>query len=116
MDWAQVQPGERVLDVGCGCGATSLELLARVGPQGQVVGLDVSAPMLERARQRDSAPQWVLADAASHPFETSFDRIFSRFGVMFFPQPIRAFAHLRQQLRPGGRLAFICWQPLPLNP
>jgi SAM-dependent methyltransferase len=120
MDWSEVGPGERVLDVGCGCGSTSLELAERVGPSGQVVGLDVSAPMLEHAKRRSQSqavrPDWRLADAASHSFEEPFDLIYSRFGVMFFGQPEAAFAHLAKQLKPSGRMCFLCWRPLALNP
>lgn len=120
MELAQLRPGEHVLDVGCGCGSTSLQLLPRVKPSGSVTGLDVSAPMLEHARSQTSSlkegPQWVLADAATYQFPTPFDVIYSRLGVMFFAQPAAAFSHLHKQLRKGGRMAFICWQPLPLNP
>ncbi|MBS2037301.1 class I SAM-dependent methyltransferase [bacterium] len=116
MEWADLAQGERVLDVGCGCGSTSIQLADRVGLSGSVTGVDVSAPMLDRARQRSSRPHWLEADAGSHPFPARFDLIYSRFGVMFFADPASAFAHLRSLLNPGGRLAFICWRPLALNP
>lgn len=121
IDRARLAPGETVLDVGCGCGATSLELARRVGAGGSVTGLDISAPMLQRARERAheaglAQVTFENADAQTHPFAPAFDLIFSRFGVMFFAQPAEAFANLRRALRPGGRLSFVCWQALPENP
>ena len=125
---AAPQPGEAVLDIGCGAGATSFELARAVGAAGSVVGVDVSEPLILRARERaQSLGQSIdfrLADA-SHPLFApgSFDLLFSRFGVMFFDDPIDAFTQLRKTLKPGGRLAFACWQApakndwytLPLN-
>jgi SAM-dependent methyltransferase len=114
--------GERALDVGCGCGDTTLALARRVAPGGTVVGIDVSAPMLARARERAAEAalaglRFVEADAQTHPFPpASFDLVFSRFGVMFFADPPAAFRNLRTALRPGGRLAFVCWQGLAENP
>ena len=121
MDRSTVQPGERVLDVGCGCGDTTVELAGRVAPGGTVTGIDISAPMLERARERartqGAAARFELADAQTHAFAPAIvDVIFSRFGVMFFTDPTAAFANLRRALTPGGRLAFVCWQALPDNP
>jgi SAM-dependent methyltransferase len=122
MDRADVRAGDRVLDVGCGCGGTTIDLASRVGPQGEVVGIDISSPMLEhaesRARQAKIANlQFRNADAQSYDFAApDFDVLYSRFGVMFFADPSRAFANLRRALRPGGRLAFVCWQPLDRNP
>ena len=121
MDRTAVRPGERVLDVGCGCGDTTIELAKRVGPSGKVLGVDVSAPMLEHASRRITAAGVKNAtvergDAGAHRFEPgSFDVLFSRFGVMFFPDPTAAFANLRGALRAGGRLGFICWQPIDRN-
>lgn len=121
LERAAPQPGESVLDVGCGCGHTSLELAERVGPTGTVVGIDVSRPMLERARERQAQRglphlAFVAADAQTHTFAPrGVDLIFSRFGVMFFADPGRAFANLHGALRPGGRLCFVCWQELPKN-
>jgi SAM-dependent methyltransferase len=116
---AAVRPGERVLDVGCGCGQSALELAERVGPGGSVLGIDLSSPMLARARERAAALAHVSfenADAQIHPFEAaSFDLVFSRFGVMFFADPPAAFANLRRALVPGGRLSFVCWQAAPRN-
>ena len=116
---AAPKPGEHVLDIGCGCGATGLLLADAVGAGGHVTGLDVSAPMLDRARQRSAGVtqlDWVLADAARHVFRPgSFDLLFSRFGVMFFGDPVAAFANLRQSLKPGGRIVFACWRALTEN-
>jgi SAM-dependent methyltransferase len=121
MERAGVGAGERVLDVGCGCGDTVLELARRVGPSGRVVGIDVSAPMLARARERAAAAQAAnvhleLTDAQTHAFAGAFDVVFSRFGVMFFVDPVAAFTNLLAALRPGGRLGFVCWQTLAENP
>jgi SAM-dependent methyltransferase len=119
---AAVQPGERVLDVGCGCGDTTLALVRTVGARGRAVGVDVSAPMLARARERAAAEglanaEFLQADAQTHAFApASFDAVVSRFGVMFFADPTAAFRNLRAALAPGGRLAFACWQGLPENP
>jgi len=103
-------PGEQVVDVGCGCGDTSLELARRVGPEGGVLGLDISAPMLEVARGRAEAAgahnlAFREADAQTAALPGGRDAVFSRFGVMFFADPEAAFANLRRSLRPGGRLA-----------
>ena len=112
--------GDRVIDVGCGCGATTLEFAARVAPTGEVLGVDVSGPMLDWARQR--APQhlpiqFALADATLHPFEdASANLVASRFGVMFFADPARSFANLRRALRPRGRVVFACWRAARENP
>jgi SAM-dependent methyltransferase len=122
MDRAQIAAGERVLDVGCGCGATTLELARRVGPSGTATGIDISNVMLERARQmaaqaRTPNVRFENADAQTYAFAPqSFDVVFSRFGVMFFADPTAAFANLRTGLRVGGRLAFVAWQAVHLNP
>lgn len=112
--------GERVLDIGCGCGATTLELAARVAPSGKVTGIDISAPMIARAHERAATlshpPAFELADASVHRFApASFDLLFSRFGVMFFDDPVAAFANLASSLAPDGRLVFICWRALVEN-
>jgi SAM-dependent methyltransferase len=116
--------GERALDIGCGCGHTSLDLAARVGPEGSVTGVDISAPMLGVARHLadeaggDSAPMAFLeADAQTHAFQASdYDVVFSRFGVMFFEDPVAAFINIRSAMSSAGRLAFCCWQPRAVNP
>ena len=114
--------GERVLDIGCGCGHTTLEIAARVAPGGVAVGIDISAPMLEVAR-RSALPnsagraQFRQADAQVADLgQAAFDALYSRFGVMFFADPVAAFASVRQSLRSGGRLSFVCWRPLAVNP
>jgi SAM-dependent methyltransferase len=112
------KPGERVLDVGCGAGETSLLLAKAVGPAGAVTGVDISAPLLAVARRRGAGmanAAFVEADAARHPFAADCDLVASRFGVMFFDDPTAAFANIRTALKPGGRLAFICWRPAQEN-
>ena len=122
MERARVAAGERVLDVGCGCGQTTLQLAAKVGPRGSVTGIDISTPMLERARARAAERElaqvrFLNADAQTTAVgAAAFDLVFSRFGVMFFSDPRAAFANLRASLAPGGRVAFVCWQDLKLNP
>ncbi len=122
MDRAAPAPGHRVLDVGCGGGATTIDLANRVAPGGSVTGIDISSVMLAQANERSLPDNGVSvafqnADAETHPFEdASFDHIFSRFGVMFFQNPAAAFANLRKALRPKGRLTFICWRTPPQNP
>jgi ubiquinone/menaquinone biosynthesis C-methylase UbiE len=120
VDRARPKLGERVIDVGCGSGATTVAFAEKVGVSGHVLGIDVSGPMLERARQR-LAPRlsidFVLADATVYPFEpASFDLLASRFGVMFFAEPVQSFANMRQALRPSGRVAFACWREPRENP
>jgi SAM-dependent methyltransferase len=114
-------PGERILDIGCGAGATLLELAPAVGSTGEVVGIDPSRPLLELARTRVAAAglsnvTLLEADAAHHALAPSFQALFSRFGVMFFADPVRAFQNLKGALASGGRLAFACWQGLAENP
>jgi SAM-dependent methyltransferase len=120
IDRARPKAGERIVDVGCGCGATTSALAQRVGPTGRVFGIDVSAPMLARARQIAPAGlpiDFELADATIYPFEPqSFDLLASRFGVMFFAEPVLSFANMRRALRPSGRLAFACWREPRDNP
>src|SRR3984957_13830050 len=117
---AAPKPGDRVIDVGCGCGATPIDCAARVSPGGDVLGLDISEPMLARARRR--APQnlpirFERADATLYDFKPhAANLVASRFGVMFFADPARSFANLRTGLKPGGRLVFACWREAKQNP
>jgi ubiquinone/menaquinone biosynthesis C-methylase UbiE len=117
---ADARPGDSVIDVGCGCGTTVQGLAQAVGPGGRVTALDVSAPMLGRARERLAGfdnVDFVLADAALHAFPPAMaDLLFSRFGVMFFGDPTAAFARLRRAIKPGGRVVFACWRAPALNP
>ncbi len=109
-------PGEHVLDIGCGTGTTSLELARLVGASGHVTGVDVSAPMVDEARRRAAGTgldntSFVVADAGVHQFEPRhYDGAFSRMGIMFFAEPVAGFTNLRRALRPGGRLSFVCWR------
>ena len=124
IDRAAPRAGERIIDVGCGCGGTSMALASRVAPTGFVLGVDISGPMLARAQQL--APKgaserlpvdFVLADATVYPFDPgSFDLLVSRFGVMFFAEPAISFSNLRRALRPLGRMAFACWREPRENP
>lgn len=115
---ANAQPGETAIDVGCGPGTTTAALAAAVGPEGHVLGVDISQVLIDAAATRRlSNATFVVADAAAHPFEAaSVDLIFSRFGVMFFADPVAAFANLRRALKPSGRLAFVCWRSPQDNP
>lgn len=113
--------GERLLDIGCGSGGSTLELARLVGPGGQLLGIDISAPMLGLARRRATEAgldnvRFVEADAQTTKLEPhAFDGLFSRFGVMFFDNPAGAFTNLHGALKPGGRLAFVCWRAMAEN-
>ena len=119
---AAPRSSERVIDVGCGAGAGAFALARAVAPGGDVLGVDVSAPLLERAEERRRldgirAVAFRRADAQDHPFEPGArDLVASRFGVMFFADPVAAFANLARGLRPGGRIAFVAWDALEHNP
>jgi SAM-dependent methyltransferase len=118
---AAINEGERVLDVGCGTGGTTLAAARMTGAKGNCVGADISAPMLDAARGRAengrAAATFIQADAQTHAFEAeTFDTIISRFGVMFFGDPVAAFANLRRGVRAGGRLCFAAWRGAEENP
>jgi ubiquinone/menaquinone biosynthesis C-methylase UbiE len=121
LDHAAPELGERVIDIGCGSGTTVLELAGRVGPSGHVLGADVSKPSVEKARERVAAagvPQAeiVLCDVSNHIFPAnSFDLAFSRFGVMFFADPVATFANIRKAMKPDGRLALAVFRRLQEN-
>jgi ubiquinone/menaquinone biosynthesis C-methylase UbiE len=121
LNAAAAQPGERALDVGCGCGASTLALGRAVGVNGAVLGADVSRPMLEIARRRAAEAglahvTFAEADTSSAGLPKDLDLIFSRFGVMFFADPVQAFAHMRRAMKATGRLAFVCWRAATDNP
>lgn len=119
IGFAAPQTDERVLDIGCGCGTSTFRLREKVGPNGATAGVDVSKVMLNVARARAAAGNADIAfvedDAAMHDFQPVFDLVFSRFGVMFFADPIAAFTNIRTALTKTGRLVFVCWRSLPEN-
>lgn len=111
----------RVLDVGCGTGSTTLAIAGRLGAKGSCVGVDISEPMLALGRRRAEAvgarATFVCADAQAHAFDpASFDVVLSRFGVMFFDDPVEAFANLHRAAKPGAKLGFIAWRSADENP
>ncbi len=120
LQLAAPRPGEAALDVGCGTGASTLALAAAVSPGGRVVGADISEFHVARARERAAGiggVELVLADAQTHAFgPAGFDLAVSRFGVMFFADPVAAFANILGAMRPGGRLVFAAWAPMEANP
>ena len=112
---------DRVLDVGCGTGSTTLAVARRLGAEGEAIGVDISEPMLAAARlraEKDGTPAYfVRADGQTHAFEpASFNRILSRLGVMFFDDPVRAFTNLRRAAKDGAALRFIAWRSAADNP
>jgi SAM-dependent methyltransferase len=120
LAFAAPRTGTTVIDVGCGCGTTTVELARAVGPSGRAIGLDLSQPMLALASERlreFSHTRCILGDAGDLPLhDFGAELLFSRFGVMFFGDPVAAFANLRTGLAPGGRLRFACWRPIHENP
>jgi SAM-dependent methyltransferase len=121
LDAARLRPGLRVLDVGCGCGATTLAAAKSVAPAGEAYGIDLSAPMLDVARRRAETAgltniAFRQADAQAFGLPTgAYDLATSRFGTMFFADPAAAFANVAAALRSGGRLCIATWQPLDAN-
>jgi SAM-dependent methyltransferase len=119
---AAAQPGECAIDVGCGTGGTTAALARAVGAAGpsagHVLGVDISRPLIEAARAQNVAnATFMVGDATVQPFDAqSVDLVFSRFGVMFFADPVAAFRNLRRALKPGGRLVFLCWRTPAENP
>ncbi|MDB2644209.1 class I SAM-dependent methyltransferase [Luminiphilus sp.] len=124
LDVFRFEPNARALDIGCGCGHPTLSLAERIGAGGSVTGVDISAPMLAVAHDLTvtSAPDrarvdFLEVDAQVHPFElASVEHVFSRFGVMFFEDPVAAFHNLHAALTASGTLAFCCWQSRTVNP
>lgn len=120
LGFAAPVPGSTAMDVGCGCGATTIELARAVGPVGRVFALDISEPMLALAKERlreFANATCMLGDAGDLPLQhLRAELMISRFGVMFFGDPVAAFSNLRTGLIPGGRLRFACWRPIHENP
>ena len=116
---AAVQAGQTVLDIGCGCGVTTIALARQVGHRGRVIGADVSTPMVAQARRLSAGlanVEYIVVDAATHPFPAAIaDLMISRFGVMFFGDPTAAFANMHKALKPTGRLVFACWRKIDEN-
>lgn len=119
---AGIEVGDEVLDIGCGCGATSLAAAKIVGSQGRVAGVDLSSAMLARAAERAKTDglgntEFRQADAQVEDFApSSFDAVISRFGVMFFDDPTAAFTNIARSMKPGATLSFACWQAVDKNP
>ena len=122
LDTLNPQSGERILEIGCGTGTTTLALGGRVGTSGEILAADLSRPMLNKAIERANVSAehpitFVEADAQVHSFPTAtFDAVYSRFGVMFFDDPVAAFRNIRKAVRPGGRMAYVCWADRKANP
>ena len=121
LSLASAKAGERVMDIGCGCGATTFDFAEAAGDKGRALGVDISGPMVARAKERAAAlgsrAEFLLADAAAHDFgAVQFDVLASRFGIMFFDDPVSAFTHLHKALAPRGRTAFVCWRAFADNP
>jgi ubiquinone/menaquinone biosynthesis C-methylase UbiE len=121
MEALGLDSGQRVVDIGCGPGSTAIELARRIGNRGEVVGVDISAGMVAAAGRRAAAAgltnvRFLVADAQTDLLGQDFDAAFSRFGVMFFGDPVAAFANIGRSLKKGGRLACAVWGPLADNP
>lgn len=121
LEKLSVEPGSKIFDVGCGWGDTALELARKTGPDGFVLGLDCVDQFLETARREAetaglSNVRFLAEDVERYPFEPEFDLCFSRFGMMFFENPVAAMRNIRSGLRPGGKLQFIVWRTIDDNP
>ena len=122
FEYAKIEPGEKALDTGCGAGDLTLEISKHLDSGGHVTAIDISRVLLDFAIERAGNLhrqniEFVLADAQNHIFEPgSLDLILSRFGVMFFNDPVAAFLNLTDALRPGGRMVFVCWADVESNP
>lgn len=114
------RPGQRIIDLGCGGGTTTEALARAVGQTGRVTAVDISEELAARARARVAGmaqAEVIVGDAAVHPFATgAYDALFSRFGCMFFEEPVAAFANLRAALKPGGRVVLVAWGARRDNP
>ena len=116
IEAAEIAPGARVLDIGCGTGASSRAAALKAGPEGHVCAVDISRELLDRAGQHgapgDGAPiEFLLADAQAHGFPArNYDAVISQIGIMFFEDPVAGFANLLAATRPGGQVAFVCWR------
>lgn len=116
-----IEPGMRVMDVGCGWGDTAIELARRVGPRGEVLGLDCTDVFLDGARAdavraKVANVRFVSADVQTHRFDGPYDACFSRFGMMFFASPVAAMRNIASGLKPGSELVFVVWRALADNP
>lgn len=121
LEGLTLQPGSKVMDVGCGWGDTALELARKTGPEGHVLGLDCVDDFLDKGRADARAAglenvEFVAADVETYPFNPEFDLCFSRFGMMFFENPVAAMRNIRSGLKPGGKLLFIVWRDIADNP
>lgn len=116
-----VKEGDRVVDVGCGFGDTAIELARRVGPEGQVLGMDCCDAFLDDGRREAQASginniEFIEADVQTYPFRSEFDFCFSRFGTQFFENPVAALRNMRRSLKPGGVMTMIVWRDIEDNP
>ncbi|MBA1148832.1 methyltransferase domain-containing protein [Ectothiorhodospiraceae bacterium WFHF3C12] len=121
LERLHVEPGSRIVDVGCGWGDTAIQLARKTGPDGFVLGLDCVDRFLDHGRREAEAAgvdnvRFQAEDVERYPFEPNFDLCFSRFGMMFFENPVAAMRNVRKSLRPGGTLMFIVWRTIDDNP